>query len=173
VTACIEELVGKSDAHEVLERLVSRSHRREGAVYGALVALEGDEAEVQLRLAAWDHGVESGRRAASEQEGAALGPSGVFDLVGERHLEGMPCRGTTTLLSEQPTRLTWKHDRCPFQQDWHAVGVPHSSACNVISAWLRGFAAGADERVEYRRPRALSAGDARCEHELVVIDGSR
>jgi hypothetical protein len=166
----LEAVVGADDAHAVLLRLVARAHQREGAVYGALLARDGEEAEVHLRMAAWDHGLDCGQRARAGMGDHVQGPSAVFDLIGEHFLENLPCRAGTTLLSEQPARVTWKHDACPFQDEWDRVVVPQAAACNILSAWLRGFASGADGRVEYRRPRAIAQGDARCEHELVVLD---
>lgn len=165
----LEDLVRDGDPHAVLSRLVAAAHQREGAVYGALIALEGDEAEVYLRLAAWDHGVEVGRRVATSQRTEVGGPSAVFDLIGETFLESMPCRSSAVLTSESAEKVTWKHDACPFAADWARTAVPQGSACNVVSAWLRGFAAGVDGTVEYRRPAAVAHGAERCEHELVVI----
>ena len=37
--------------------------------------------------------------------------------------------------------------------------MPFSSACNVVSAWIRGVAAGIDGNAEYRRPKAIAADD--------------
>src|SRR5436190_24294535 len=64
--ADLERLLGGRDPHAVLEDLVKRSHAREGAAYASLVASGGDEAEVRLRLVAWSHGTEIGRRKAAE-----------------------------------------------------------------------------------------------------------
>ena len=164
----LARLASGRDAHEVLADLVGRAHSREGASYAALVAAGGDEAEVRLRLVAWDHGAEIGRRIASTAK-AGSGPGTVLDLLTESLLEDLPCRSSLTLQVDEPGRVTWRHDRCPFQAAWEAAGAPHAVACSVISAWIRGFASGVDPNVEYRRPKAIARGDAWCEHELVVI----
>ena len=166
----LEELVGDRDPHEALHELVSRFHRREGAVYGALVHRHGVEAEVVLRLAAWEHGIDTGRRLAAGTVPGPSGPSAVFDLIALNVLEGLPCQTTSLLVLEGPHRVAWKHDACPYRADWERVAVPLASACNVISAWIRGIAAGVDGNVEYRRPKAIAIGDERCEHEVVSID---
>jgi hypothetical protein len=161
-------LVGGRDAHEVLADLIAACHRREGASYAALLAVGGDEAEVRLRLVAWDHGAEVGRRTAAAAK-AGAGPAVALDLLCDTMLEDLPCRGSMTLLAQEPKRIAWRHDRCPYQVAWEAAGAPHALGCSVISAWIRGFASGVDPNVEYRRPRAIARGDASCEHELIVI----
>ena len=165
----LARLASGRDPHEVLAELVAACHRREGASYAALFAIGGDEAEVRLRLVAWDHGAEMGRRTAAAAK-AGSGPSVVLDLLGETLLEDLPCRSAVTLLEDEPARVTWRHDACPFQSAWETAGAPFSVACSVISAWIRGFASGVDATVEYRRPKAISRGDSWCEHELVVVD---
>lgn len=164
----LARLVGGRDPHEVLADLAGRAHRREGASYATLFAIGGDEAEVRLRLAAWDHGVEIGRRTAAAAR-AGAGPATVLDLLTEALLEDLPCRSSLAIQSQEPGRVTWRHDACPFQASWEAAGAAHEVPCSVISAWIRGFASGVDPNVEYRRPRAIARGDAWCEHELVVI----
>ena len=159
-----------SDPHERLHDLVSRFHRREGAVYGALVQRHGVEAENLLRLAAWEHGLEAGRRLAGQEETPRSGTSFVFDLISRHVLEGLPCQSGALLVVESAQRVAWKHDECPYRADWERVAVPFASACNIVSAWIRGIAAGADGDVEYRRPKSIAGGDARCEHEVVTLD---
>ena len=165
----LDRLVGGRDPHEVLEALVAACHRREGSSYAALYAVGGDEAEVRLRLVAFDHGTEVGRRVATAAKCGA-GPAVVLDLLSETLLEDLPCRSRLTLVSESPARVTWRHSACPFQAAWEAAGAPHALGCSVVSAWIRGFATGVDPTTEYRRPKAIARGDAWCEHELVVLD---
>ena len=166
--ADLKRLLGGRDPHAVLDSLIARSHAREGASYAALSAAGGDEAEVRLRLAAMDHGAEIGRRSAAATR-AGSGPSVVLDLLTDSLLEGLPCRAALSLVTDEPDRVEWRHHACPFQASWESVGASFELSCGVVSAWIRGFASGVDPSVEYRRPRALSRGDAWCEHELTVI----
>lgn len=166
--ASLERLVGGHEPHAVLDRLVAAAHAREGASYAALLAAGGDEAEVRLRLVAWDHGSEIGRRSAASSR-AGSGPAVVLDLLTESLLEGLPCRASMTLVADEESRVEWRHQACPFQAAWASVDAPFELSCSVISAWIRGFAFGVDPKVEYRRPRAIARGDSWCEHELIVI----
>lgn len=166
----LEELVGCRDPREVLADLISRFHRREGAVYSALLALGGDDAEVRLRLAAESHGRRSGRAAIERWGRGVGGPPAVFDLLSGHLLEGMPCAAARELVADDPVRVTWTHRACPYELDWKATGTPFLPACNIVSAWVRGFAGGCDAGVEYRRRQSLAADDGRCEHELTIGD---
>lgn len=162
------EACASGEPHGVLERCVLALLIREAAGHQALLLLHGDDAEVRLRLAAFDHGVEIGRECSGP---APLGVSGVFDALSATVLEDMPCRPRVTLVSEQPSRVRWVHEQCPYREAWNQAGVRAAPACQIMSAWIRGLATGLDSGVEYRRPRALALGDARCEHELTIHSG--
>jgi hypothetical protein len=165
----LEQILGAGDAHAILAELVVRSHQREAASQAALLALGGDEAEIALRLAAWDHGVELGRRIADERGLADLAPADAFDVASSVTLEDLPCRTAATVLEEDASRIGWKHDRCPYRAAWQSAGLAHAAGCNVVSAWTRGLVHGLAPTLEYRRPRAIAAGDTRCEHLIVVL----
>lgn len=166
IPATLEDACALGDPHEALDRCVQALLAREAAGQRALLLLHGDDAEVRLRLAAFDHGVEIGRELSPG--GGLLGPSGVFDALAAAVLEDMPCRPRVQLLSAAPHRMSWAHASCPYRMAWQRAGAEAASACQILSAWIRGLAAGLDPAVEYRRPKALALGDARCEHELVI-----
>lgn len=161
----LADLAALGDAHDVLERCAESLFAREAAGHRAILLLFGDDAEVRLRLAAFDHGLESGR----ELSGGRRGPSGVLDGLATWLLEDMPCRSSVALLSEEPRRVRWAHARCPYRAAWQHAGAEMRPACQILSAWIRGLASGMDASVEYRRPRAIALGDDRCEHELIQI----
>jgi hypothetical protein len=165
----LPELVAGASAHDDLADLVSRVHRREAAVWRALIDLHGDDAEVRLRLAAEEHGRAAGREAAEKLGRGTGGPSAIFDLLGAVLLEELPCESRIRITSEEPGRIAWRHSGCPYRSDWQAAGLSFQAGCGIVSAWIRGFAAGCDAGVEYRRPRAVAAGDPLCEHELAAL----
>jgi hypothetical protein len=162
-----DELSTLSDPYGVVERAVAALLTREAAGHRALLLLFGDDAEVRLRLAAFDHGVETGREIAAGR--GPLGPARVFDALDAHVLEDMPCRPQASLLHEDSRRVAWAHERCPYRAAWQDAGAPMRPACQIMSAWIRGLATGLDAAVEYRRPKSVAMGDERCEHELVAI----
>lgn len=166
VPSTLEEACSLGDPADVLERCVQSLLQREAAGHRALLLLHGDDAEVRLRLAAFDHGVEIGRE--TGPAGGLLGPSGVFDALAATVLEDMPCRPRVQVLAASAGSVSWMHETCPYRHAWQRAGAEFAPACQVMSAWIRGLATGLDPTVEYRRPRALALGDQRCEHELTL-----
>lgn len=162
-----ERLVESTDAHGLLAETIRRQLAREAAAWRALVQEHGDEAEVRLRMAAEDHGRQCGARLADEHGRGAGGPGAVLDLLSTGLLEGLPCETAGRVERESAEAVSWSHAECPYRRPWDDAGVDFTLACNVVSAWRRGFATGCDSGIEYRRPLSLAVGDGRCEHELV------
>ncbi len=162
-----EDLGDPEQASAVLESAIAAVLTREAAGHAVLLATCGDEAEVRLRLAAFEHGLECGREAGAGQIGR--GPGAAFDALAGVLLEDMPCRPHVRLVEQTPHRVRWSHGACPYGDAWKRGGVDARPACHVLSAWVRGLVQGLDPSVEYRRPRALALGDERCEHEIVVL----
>lgn len=163
-----ERLRESGDAHGTLADGIRRQLAREAAAWRALVERFGDEAEVRLRMAAEDHGRACGARAAEEHGHGTGGPAAAFDLLGGALLEGLPCAVVARVERDTDASVSWSHARCPYEAPWSDAGVDRLVACNVVSAWRRGFTSGFDAGVEYRRPASIAAGDGRCEHAIAI-----
>jgi hypothetical protein len=165
----LESAAACADPHDGMAEAIAALLRREAAAHAALLQGFGDDAEVRLRLAAFEHGQECGRQIARDAAPGDSGPSAVFDLLHEHLLEELPCRTHIRMVAETPSRVRYAHASCPYARAWAAVSMPHAPACHVLSTWVRGLVHGMDPNVEYRRPKAIALGDARCEHELTLV----
>lgn len=160
----LEELLANKPIHQGIQSLIVGVETREAATIAAFCAKYKDAAKIAAE-AAHNHGVNSGKEAIKKN---GLTPADcnntakVFEVMGEYLCDGMPCDRGAQVVAESEKSTSWDHESCVHEPYWKDAGADFLTMCDVVNEWIAGFGEGINPCIEYKREKALAAGDPSC-----------
>lgn len=160
----LEELLANKPIHQGIQSLIIEVETRESATIAAFCAKFSDAAKVAAE-AAHKHGISCGKEAIKNK---GLSPadcsntSKAFEVMGEYLCDGMPCDRGAQVVAESEKSTSWDHETCVHEPYWQETGADFLTMCNIVNEWIAGFGEGINSQIEYKREKALAAGDASC-----------
>ena len=155
----LEELAVSEPLHAALEGIAARQAEREAVTLAALLRRFGDDAEVEIRLSAYDHGWQTGDRIARVRPGGPIGPAEAYDLLAENYPDGIACCPSMRLLAEEESCTSWAQFGSEVLEGWARAGVPAEVMCSMVAFWCKGFGEGLNPEIVYRKGKSLAAGE--------------
>lgn len=165
--ASLEELIREKALHPGIVGLINTIETREAAIITAFVAEFGKKAVDVINISASEHGMNYGKLAAREKhlDSSTCTTVKVFELLGDYHLDGMPCDRGTQVVTESAENTSWDHIECVHKKNWDKAGASFTILCNYVNSWIAGFGKGIDPAINYQLERTIAGGSEDCLHK--------
>ncbi|MCF6156277.1 MAG: hypothetical protein E3K36_13770 [Candidatus Brocadia sp.] len=164
VSKPLEELLANKPIHQGIQSLIVEIESREAAIIAAFCAKYSDAAKVAAD-AARKHGISCGKEAI-KGKGLSTADCGntskTFEVMGDYLCDGMPCDRGAQVVTDSEKETAWDHESCVHESYWRDAGADFLTMCNIINEWIAGFGEGINSHIEYKREKALAAGDPSC-----------
>lgn len=160
----LDELLGNKSIHQGIQSLIIDAETREASIIADFCAKYPDAAKVAAE-AARKHGISCGKEAVKSKGLSSADCSNttrVFEIMGDFHCDGMPCDRGAQVVSESEKRTSWDHESCIHEQYWKNAGADFLVMCNIVNEWIAGFGEGINQKISYKREKAIAAGDKTC-----------
>lgn len=160
----LDELLGNKSIHQGIQSVIIDAETREASIIAAFCAKYPDAAKVAAE-AARKHGISCGKEAVKSKGLSSADCSNttrVFEIMGDFHCDGMPCDRGAQVVSESEKRTSWDHESCIHEQYWKNAGADFLVMCNIVNEWIAGFGEGINQKISYKREKAIAAGDKTC-----------
>jgi len=163
-TRPLDELLGNKSIHQGIQSLIIDVETREAAIIAAFCNKYSDAVKVAAE-AAHKHGVSCGKEAVKSKGLSTADCNSVskaFEVIGDFLCDGMPCDRGAQVVSESDKCVSWDHENCIHEQYWKNSGADFLAMCNIINEWIAGFGEGINQKISYKREKAIAAGDKTC-----------
>ncbi|MFQ5432699.1 MAG: L-2-amino-thiazoline-4-carboxylic acid hydrolase [Nitrospinota bacterium] len=159
--AVLEEILGDSPIHGFLQSLIDKVEISEASLVTALLYRFPDDANELLMDAFRSHGAETASAVQAESPGQS-----VENMLMQHYLEGMPCDQVSSYRTDGNGSTIVEHSDCVHKNKWESAGAPFETMCELLDAWVEGFAAALAPGVKLERTEAISKGASQCSCKL-------
>jgi len=159
--AVLDEILGDKPIHGFLQSLIDRVETSEASLVTALLYRFPDDAKELLTDAFRSHGAETASAVQAESAGQS-----VENMLMQHYLEGMPCDPGGSYQTDGNGSITVEHSDCLHKHKWESAGAPFETMCELLDAWVEGFAAALEPGIKLERTQAIAKGDPKCSCKL-------
>ncbi|HBO83488.1 MAG: hypothetical protein A2073_08585 [Deltaproteobacteria bacterium GWC2_42_11] len=159
----LDQMIGDSPIHGFLNGRITAAETRESYVLSELIKKYGTDANSLAMDTAYNHGLETGKRALKEYEIEDVNPESAYRALQNFFLDGMPCDHVTEVDQPSEKALHGRHTDCLHKPYWDEAGIAGSFMCEYLAKWVDGFIAGLGSSVKYKRIKSIIKGDTHCE----------
>src|SRR3989338_1996165 len=114
----LDQMIGDSPIHGFLNGRITAAETRESYVLSELIKKYGTDANSLAMDTAYNHGLETGKRALKEYEIEDVNPESAYRALQNFFLDGMPCDHVTEVDQPSEKALHGRHTDCLHKPYW-------------------------------------------------------
>lgn len=135
----LAELIDHENIHGWLQRQIKIVETREAAFIKELLAVCGDHAKKMVEEAFLEHGHETGQKAKEQDKYDIHTAPGIYKVINDFFLNGMPCDQADKILEAVPERVVWERGECLQQLNWQRAKADEAFMAALYQSWLTAF----------------------------------
>ena len=159
----LEHIVFPPAIHEGLSKLITRVESREAA---AVAAFNGSAAD--LGKFYYEHGSAIGGQVKQGHPDLQDGPQGIFEVIQNIVLVGMPCDKVLSIAGSDESSVVWQQSECLQAAHWEYGGADVERMFELRGRWLSGLVSEINPDVKYET-RFFRPGQNPASEEAIFI----
>jgi len=160
----LEELLGDNPIHQFLQSLIDEVEIAEAKLVTAFLYGFPDGGK-ELLLESFKS---DGARVAKDKVGdSSADINSICNSINQFYLEGMPCDPGGSF-NVDGNSVEVSHSECLHKAKWDSAGAPADIMCELLDAWVAGFAQQLNPDVKLERVSTEAKGDSSCLCKLSV-----
>lgn len=158
----LEDILGGNPIHQFLQSLIDKVETTEAALVTALLYRFPEEGKAILEEAFRGHGAATAKTLQGESAAQAGDLGSIENLLAQHYLEGLPCDPGGSYQANGDGSMDVAHSDCLHIPKWESAGAPVEVMCELMDAWVEGFAAAVVPGVKMERTEAIVKGASSC-----------
>lgn len=145
----LQMIIDHSNIHGWLQNQIEVTSVREATFIKDLLDCGGDMATDAILTAFVTQGTACGTLAKEKLGDAQHTPQEVYQAMQDYYLNGMPCDGGNTIISESDSEYIWAGTHQNQREHWKKAGVSEVFMAAAYQAWFRAFVAAAAPYLQF------------------------
>ena len=163
----LAEILGDNPIHQFLQSLIDKVETAEaGLTMAFLYRFPDDGREITLE-AFRSHGAKTAEQVTGGQAGNG-DLNTLYNLLSQHYLEGMPC-DVVSSYNPNGNNMEVLHTDCVHKPKWESAGAPVELMCELMDAWVEGFARAVNPAFTLERKSAISKGADACSCNIKLV----
>lgn len=149
----LEEIIDNENIHGWLQDKITRAELRHGYLITMLIN-EDNQLMRELKKQYFEEGKKLGKSLGNTLENTIENkesPKGLYDLLHDFLLEGMPCDRVTEVIETSDSHVHWIAHQCVHEKHWTEVRGDIKNFYDLRDRWIEGFVIGVDPEYRFER----------------------
>lgn len=160
------DLIDHNNIHGWLHRQIQIAESREAAFIKELLDL--CVAQSMLEQSFVEHGKITGELAKASGKQAVSNAPGIYQVLGDYYLNGMPCDQGDMIVSTAEEKVVWEVSDCLQEPNWKRAGVDLALMMKLYQSWVQAFVSGVNATYSFRQVKQADERVARYEIYKIV-----
>lgn len=133
----LSDLIEHDNIHGWLHRQIQLAESREAALIKELLAMCAAQDLIKESFIA--HGKITGKTAKEAGKQDVSNASGLYKILNDYYLNGMPCDQGDMIVSSTDEELIWESDTCLQAPNWKRAGADSTLMMEFYQNWIQAF----------------------------------